>query len=423
MLNFIQSFIKRKGHLIFGSQALTKIIGFLLSVFVIRYISKTEFGYITYAKTIMFFILPFIGLGLNQSLLRYGSITGNQFEKKIYFDYSLKWGTVFSLLIVLSIGITAPLIISNIPGALMYLLIISFSTFTLALFNSFSSYLRITNLNKGYSYVNIFYSLVNFFTALIFTYFFKGIGFVLATVLTPLLVFIWVYGRRFFKNFKQYFQIKLNFKKYKSFINYGLLIGIGSMASQISLMTDNILIGNIIKDPNQLAVYRTGSLIPFNLFFLPLVFMTTDFVKIASESVNKAFLKSYYFNYIKLFGIISVLLIGGIYIFSKEVVNILFSQKYIDSVIILRILLIGLVGSFMLRIPLGNILNAVGKAKWNTYNAYFMLIFNLIITYFLVVKHGIIGAAIATSIMLWVSGLISLCLFLYYLNSLKKELS
>ena len=418
MIDFFKNFISRKGHLIYGSTIISKVSGFLITVFAVRLISKEEFGLITYARTILFFISPFLGLGLMNSLLRYGSIAKSQYEKKNYYLYALKFGGLFSLVLTFLLIVFSGLITTNLPDASWYLIVLSLSLLTLSYYNMFLSYLRINNLNETYSQINVKFSIVSLFLSLTLTFLFKGTGFALAIVFTPLLVFIVSNFKKLHGYYRLLVNISFDWKNNFTFIRYGILVGIGSIASQITLMTDNLLIGNILKDADSLALYRVGSLIPLNLFFVSSVFMTTDFVKLASESKNSFFLKNYYLNYLKFFLIVSLLLIGGIYVFSDFLVNTIFGAEYESATPLLRLLLIGVVGSFLLRIPMGNILNAVGKAKWNTYNAYFMLVFNLLLSAFLIINHGLYGAAIATAVTLWVSGFIGLGMFLYYLRNI-----
>ena len=70
-----------------------------------------------------------------------------------------------------------------------------------------------------------------------------------------------------------------------------------------------------------------------------------------------------------------------------------------------------MVGAFILRIPFGNMLAAVGKSNWNAIVAFIMLVLNGILNYYAIYAWGIVGAAIVTSSLLWISGILSLVLF------------
>ncbi|MDE5421911.1 oligosaccharide flippase family protein [Ancylomarina sp. DW003] len=419
MLDFLKAFYRRKGHLIFSSTIITKLIGLLISVFVVRFISKNEFGLVTYARTIIYFLTPFVGFGLNHSLLRYGSISQGISEKKQLFYFTLKYGLVYSIFLMICVIMFSRILTWNISEANSYLVILSLSLVSQMVYLSLNNYFRIVNLNAAYSKSNVVYSISSLALSIVLVYFFNGIGFIISLVLCPLIVYILMYKSRILKDIRQVINIHVD-KVYKQkMLKYGLFIGFGSIASQLTLMTDNLVIANIIQNPDSLAVYRTGILIPFNLMFIPMVFMTSDFVKIAKESHNLVFLKNYLNNYFKIFLIISILLAAFLYFGSEFIVTFVFGEKYIESAQILRILSIGLIGAFVLRIPSGNILNALGKAKWNVYNSYFMVISNFGLSIYLTMHYGIIGTAVATSIMFWLSGIIGVGLLVYYITHIE----
>lgn len=96
-VQFIQDFLKRKGGYVLFSSYFAKLITFAISVFIIRLLPKEEFGYIAYASTIISFIAPFKGLGMDQGLLRYGSIAGSQQLKNFISIRPLKkvYSTLF----------------------------------------------------------------------------------------------------------------------------------------------------------------------------------------------------------------------------------------------------------------------------------------------------------------------------------------
>ncbi len=83
--------------------------------------------------------------------------------------------------------------------------------------------------------------------------------------------------------------------------------------------------------------------------------------------------------------------------------------------------MINVASTFLFRVPLGNMLAAVGKAKWNSYSALIMLLINLILNYILIPKYGIAGAAYATVISISLSSIVSMILFIKYLKGIKKE--
>ncbi|MDA7621613.1 polysaccharide biosynthesis C-terminal domain-containing protein, partial [Akkermansiaceae bacterium] len=116
----------------------------------------------------------------------------------------------------------------------------------------------------------------------------------------------------------------------------------------------------------------------------------------------------YYKEYLKVFSIITLLSISVIYFCADFIIIRIFGIEYMESVQILKILLIGTIPVFLLRNPIGFILNAVGQAKINVRNTYIMLLINLILSVILTTKFGLIGTAFGTSATLVLGGFLNL---------------
>ncbi len=82
LIEFLQEFIKNKGHLVFSSALVSKICAFVGSWSIIRLLPENEFGVVTLVASIFAIFAPINGLGNHQSLLRFGSLTDNFQQKK-----------------------------------------------------------------------------------------------------------------------------------------------------------------------------------------------------------------------------------------------------------------------------------------------------------------------------------------------------
>ena len=104
-----------------------------------------------------------------------------------------------------------------------------------------------------------------------------------------------------------------------------------------------------------------------------------------------------------------------LYFFSDYLI-MLFGKDYTNKNNLMLIFSFGVMGALLFRVPLGNILAAVGWPKINALNSLIILILNLIFSYTFIIKYGIVGAAIVTSSMMWLSGILSLVAFIWYLK-------
>ena len=417
----LKDYKNRGGIHIFGSNLYAKVLGFLASLVVVRLLSSDIYGSIAYARSIITTVNPFAGSGAMYSLLRFGSVVSSDEEKNTLFRYSLTRGAFFSFLIIIILFLFSWVYSFKIESARIYLLILSFYLLTECLFETLQSYKRIKKQNKEYAISNFVNSSLGFFLSVIGIILFSGYGYAVSSVITPLIVFILYYIK--LKEKKLFIgNTSLNLDK-RQFWFYGLNVGLGSIAGQILYSLDIFLIGLLLADSRILALYKVATIIPYNLIFIPISFMMTDYVLIAENFKNINFLKRQAKKYIILFSVLDIVILLPFYLFSKPLIKIIFGNNYENSYQVVRILIIGIAGSFIFRIPFGNILGAVGKAHWNVFNAYFMLFANILLDYFFIIKYGAIGAAYATSIVMWLSGIIGFLMFLFYINQLKDSLN
>lgn len=409
------SSLNRKGAgIIAFSSLLSKISGFLLSIIIVRIVSQEVYGDISYARSLISIFTPFMGLGIMHSLLRYGSITDNKMD---IYSYTIKRVLLYSCIYVSVIFFFTPLLTSKLPSSQPYFKILIFSLLTLPLFQSFQSYLRIRKENKKFAYSNILYTL---FLLLFSTLTAITIGpkaYVSVSVFLPL--FIW--GYYYLKDKKLNYRAALpNEISTKEFHTYGLWIGIGSMAYMLLTTMDTLMVGAITGDSNLVAIYRIGVMIPLQFNFIPASFMTADFVYLAERSNDKVFLIQKFRRYSSMFLMIGLVLVTIIWLSGDFLVTTIYSSKYHESSSVMKILSISMLISFTVKIPVGNIFNAIGKAKINVINVWISLVINLVLNFYLIKSMGIKGAAIATLITNFFSSVAGLICFIWLTSNRAK---
>ena len=266
-----------------------------------------------------------------------------------------------------------------------------------------------------FAYLEISHSALLVILGLGFSYFWGGYGYVLALVVSPLIISLYViFKNKVFRRTEK----EIYTKAYKkSLWIYGLYTSLGGLTSQLIFSIDIITIGFLIQDPSSVALYKAASLIPFSLLFIPAGVMKTDLVKITQNYKNKAFLKNYVSNYMKIFLMISIVTFIILYFLSSFIMG-LFGTEYIAAQNLIPVFGIGLVGAFLFRNPFGNIITCVGWAKTNTVISIITLALDIVLNIILVEEYGIIGAAYSTTLLLWIAGVASYIAFLKYLKTL-----
>lgn len=412
---FLEDFKSRSGFSVFGSSIFLKLIGFLLSIFVVRLLTKNEYGYMSIALSLMSIITGISGFGGNWTLLRYGSITDSFRNKLSLFFQLLNRGLFFNLLLFFLIYIISFILNDKFIPARKYLLILGLGVFTNYCFELIKSYFRILNKNIIFSKLNVLGSVILFALAFILTFLFEGLGYVAALVVAPLITFTICFKRI---NKKKYIK-NVSFKK--EYFSYGIYTGLGVIASQ-TIITSSPLIASFLNiDPDQIAILRTATIIPFNLLILPGIIMTTDYVHLSKLYLNPFELKKYYFNYLKTISVVFVIPFTILLIFHKYIIVFLFGIKYVESSNMFLVLLSSIFFSFLFRVPLGNILAAIGKANWNVIHALVWFILFLPMCYFFNEIYGIDGFAYAIATVIILSGFVSYWLFMKYIKMISKN--
>ena len=418
----IMSFRKRGGIHIFVSTIFLKLIQFILGILIIRILTKDSYGNLSFAFSITQLIIPFSGAGLYLSLLHFGPIQKTYEDKIKLFTHTMQRGFAASLILTVAMILLAGLFANRMPGAVIYLRLFSFYIISYYMFYSLISLLRIKKRNKAYAGALFGNSLLVFGLSLagIFLGGGKGytIGFVSAPALTALVILFTLKYRD--KESFQLFRVPGSIPvKRMDYARYGIFAGLGNIASQMAWQLDTIMIGILLAASTEVAVYKAASLIPFSLVFIPSVFMQTDFVYIAERHKEKKYLIGYYRKYLGVFSLITLVILSVWYIAGGEIVRI-FGPEYTEARPIINILMINVLTTFLLRVPLGNILAAVGKAKWNSWSAGILLIVNLLLNYLLIPRFGIYGAAYATVSSIGLSSVVSLVMFAVYLKKIER---
>ncbi|MDO5656368.1 MAG: polysaccharide biosynthesis C-terminal domain-containing protein [Flavobacteriaceae bacterium] len=415
IINFISDFYKNSGGWIFASTLFNKFILFLIKVFVLMYVEKETFGHITYSLALLAFFTPFVGMGSPAGLLRFGSVIQQAQTRLQLAGYAFGLGLISTLFMIFLMALGFYFYEKDQPIVSLFLLILVWRMLALFLYNHQSAQMRIENKNKLFGQYDMVNSLVLLLSAVLLTIFFNATGYIFALVISPIITFIF-YSFRF-----GFPKIQFNMPKEiakKSFWNYAMLSSFTSVIAQIVFFLDVFLIEKFMT-ADDVAEYGAATLIPLNILILPLIFMRTDFTKIAQNELNYKFLRNYYKNYFYLFLIITSVGMLLSYVLGEWLFSFL-DDAYSPFDIFL-ILMLGSCFAILLRVPLTGILNALGFAKINTITGLFTLFLSLGLNLYLIPIYGLHGAAWATTLSLMVSGVLSWIYFEWYLRKIKNQ--
>lgn len=406
--DFINGFLSRDGSYVFSATVISRLFSFASSWVALQLINNKELGVIIFSFSIISFIIPFGGLGLYQSLIRYGALLNSKEEKDILFIYVFKKGlivTSFITVIIITFGLFIPFKYENTSYYLIFLSLILVPHYLLSIIKI---QFRLKHDNKTFSFVEIVYSSFLFITVLSFSYLFNAKGYAFALLITPIITVL-IFLRKLNINFHH--THKLSITDF-SFWKYGFFASLAVSVSQFLLAIDIVLIGYLINDSENITQYRYISLIPFSLLFLSQVFINTDFVTFTEQIKNKKFIFNYMKRYMIFFCFISVVICSICFLFSNQILMLL-DPSFIELTIPFLILTVGICGVLIFRGLYGNLLSSIGKVHINYYIGGVALIINVISNYYLIPEFGITGAAITTAVLMWFTGIISYVWFLF----------
>jgi O-antigen/teichoic acid export membrane protein len=411
---FLSEFINRSGLHILSSTIIARALSFFTSWIVLQFIPNFELGLVIYAINIVSLIIPLSGLGASQGLLRFGALLKTDDEKNKLFYYIIKKGSAFSILLIICTILFSSVLSRNLLLSKPYIIAVSFSIFTLFLLESLKVQFRVLQKNKLFAKTEVSYNLIFFFFTVSSSYFFKEIGYVISIIIVPLITFLIFIPKSKRSNF-----INANFKKPNfSFWKYSIFAGLSNVTTQLLIVLDIILIGNIMHDAEMVTIYKYLSLIPFSILFLPKSVLTTDFVNLTEKHANKDYMQKYIRSYIYIFSFISIIVVLFSFAFSSFILNF-FGEEFLEYQLTFKILIIGITGILILRGLFGNLLSVIGKASVNYWISFLAILINLVSNFILIPKYGLLGAAITSAIIMWVTSISSIALFYFYYRDIK----
>jgi O-antigen/teichoic acid export membrane protein len=207
----------------------------------------------------------------------------------------------------------------------------------------------------------------------------------------------------------------------EGFWSYGLSTAMGAMFGQALFAVDIFMLGRLwVESPDDLAIYRVAWLIPLATQVMPSAVAATDFVRNAAMVGDAAGIRSYVFQYWKSFGLVSLVALSVVAALAPWLLSV-FGPGYPRGAQWMQIMLVGVLGAHLLRIPMGNLLSALGRARWNTWTSAAVLVMAGVGCAWRIPSDGLLGAAQVMAVMLWVNGLISLALVQLHIRRIAKS--
>ena len=406
---------------IMGATSINKLIAFLSSIVIVKIMSKYSYGLFSGAFNVFQIGILFNGFGISSATLFFASEKEDEETRRTTYKFAIRYGFAINVLISLGIfcyacwghlGIeeTRPYILSLAAMPLIYF-------FT----DYFAIVLRTRKENKRYALLLNINSISYMLLASAGSFFFGIPGTIagryLSYLITAVIGFIFTKKYIFVRETKS-----ADPERTKKIVKYAAFSGGVTALNTILYRIDIFLISFLVADALQLATYKVAALVPENLNFVPASILVVFLPLFIEHSEDRNWVVK---NARKLFiamaavcGVISLLMFA----FARFAILLLWGEQYLDGVPVFRVLAVSFFFLGTFRSTSTNILQALGKVKFNLIVSVVAAISNFILDYFFIKNYGIMGAAVATLLVTVIASMLSFPYLMKQLGSKPKRL-
>lgn len=395
-------------HITIGS-FVTKFVAFFGSIFVVRLLTKTDYGILQYVENLYSYALVLAGLGLPFAILRY-VVIADQDKKSSYLNYAV-WHSflrdciIGCIIIVLNIFIKYP---DSFQDARIYVPILAVLLPFQDLVTNASYALRAVFRNKEYAYVACAVSILLILGRILGA---KGFGlagvvwsrFIINFICASILLFIIyrIYPRRN--------KVALSRKEIVEMNKYSFQYMISSGLWAIFMLNDTFLLSVLTNNPAIVAEYKVAYVLPGNLSLISTaigIYVAPYFTK--NENNKEWVRKNYRITSLVNAGAIGIIALV-LMLFAEPLISFIYGDLYLNVVPLMRVLLLSTFINSGFRYVTANILSAMGKVKSNLIISIVGVILQIMLDLLFIPIFGATGVAYSNCIVF-----IVMALSLYY---------
>lgn len=386
-------------------RALTYVSSIVQAMVMSRVFTKFEYGRYSQACLVVTFLAPLFLLGLSNAVNYFFNKTDENREAYISTIYNLILGIGLTggLFIMLSRSVIAAYFHNSLLIPLLY--IVAFRP----LLQNLLSMIQVLYISSGHAKMvalrNTVLSIIQLLIVFVAVLICESVTLVLALLVITDLFQVIVLG--LYLHFRVV-KLRLFFIDRAltvEIMKYSVPLALSTMVGTITLHMDMLLIGKMLST-EQFALYSNMAReLPFN--FLIASFTDVVFPKIiqlkARGDVDR--LAELYKAYVQ-FGLFSTwIMISGAAVCSKEIILILYSQKYIEGEMIFVVYLFV---SLLRFTYCGMLLSAAGQSRKIFSVSVLALFVNLVLNIALFLALGMIGPAVSTVIAVFTANFLQL---------------
>lgn len=407
---------------IVGAGTLNKAIATIMSIVLVRVLSKYDYGVYSYAFNIASFFIIFNGLGATTAALQLccEAFDDKDRECRLYayaYRVSLAVGLLY-LLLVLGIAFFVPL---SIPSSGPILALYCAYPLLQQLFDIKTILLRVRLKNRDYAFAMNLQTVLTCIFSVIGALTFAAPGLAVGQSLALLAAYAWL-CRRFPFDHRYLRSSSLARNDVVQFWKISLISAFNSGVSQAFTLLGTMFIGTLMADELAVSSYRVATTIPFALLFFPSAIVTYVYPHFVRHKDERDWtLRNY--------GLVTLgggALMAAITLFfvllARPIVVLIFGEQYLDSVPVMQIVMVGFFITATFRTPAGNLLVTQRKLVSNSVIGIIMIIVCFIASYALIPRFGMMGAAIVYDLCMVVGAVLSCVIYLKTIVGLPRNM-
>lgn len=414
-ISLIRKLISKGFFHVFLGNTLVKIVSMSSAILLPRILgTENAYGMLSTVDNINSYLILINGCGLANSVLRFCAMVDDKEQKTAVFNFCLKGGLLVDGVLVF---LLLPLLVfssffsgGNYGAAKNYIAVASFIPMLTYVHEVLLLYMRANLLNKEYSKASVLFTLFYAGLQILCSYFWllNGvyIGRYIALVLIITICFFVLYRKERFSKVRY----SLAKDEKKKIVLYGFGTMIGNAFSLMMPYNETLVVNVVLQDLSATAYYKAASMIPSNLQFIATSVVIFVFPYFARHTKDWRWVRNKSISVLLgvLIIMLPIMIIG--YILSPQIILHIYGENYNPAIEIMKPMWIAFGINAIIRIPLGNILAALGELRFNNILSVFICLIHLCLDFCFISSFGMRGAAYALMISYTIS---SLCSIIY----------
>jgi O-antigen/teichoic acid export membrane protein len=377
--------------LLFAGNAISAAISFVITVYIARSLSLSDFGsYITVISFVTLFGI-FTDFGINTVIIREGAKKPEDTHKLIFSSMGLKvLMSVATMLVVIGFAFVT-------PYSLEVKVLIVLMSVTLVMGGIGSMFSAVFNIYQDMKYISAI-QIAERIAFATFAFVFLIAGFGVPGVILACVIAAAASLMLNFVNSRRIHYYKLNFRPV---INPAILVpavwfGIAGMLGFIWQRIDTIMI-SLLSSMTEVGLYTPAvnyvgigdmAVIALTGAFFPIISRAVYARRISAKELSK---------FLGYFAVAGLAIVGATYAFGGQIMIFAFGPKFAESIVFINILIIGFAVN-LITIPTSLLLDATNNQKVHVLNATYLTGANVGLNWLLIPPLGALGAAYATTI-------------------------